>query len=283
MWNRIHLIYFFCFFVVGLNSCTNNPNPDPVKKRIKQSFKIHDDNVNNVDMRKSNITIREVANFYYNTDGTLDSLNVFSDSTPGAVLLKSMKFSYLPDRVRAQLFFAPSDRNTGDFIFNSSKQVTKIVDTSGLDLFGIFFSYTNSKITNIRISALGVSSNLTNFIYDGNNNLLQYVAPDSNSVLHKVAFTYDLSKPISSDLDIRFASAGIRFLYIGGTNVISLIGLNTGVGNTNRIINRLETKIGNVNPDNKYVFDYSVNSEDEITNRKITWNDTIDVFYEYRY
>ena len=97
-------------------------------------------------------------------------------------------------------------------------------------MFGIFFSYTSSKITNIRITVLGTSTNITNFVYDGNNNLQQYILPDSNNVLYKIAFTYDLNKPISSDLDIRFASAGIQFLYAGGVNVISLIGLNTGVG-----------------------------------------------------
>lgn len=283
MKKRIILLFVAFLIAFGFNACINNPTENPVEKRIKQSFKVHDDNVNNVDLRKQNISIREVANFYYNTAGLLDSLNVFSDSTPGATLLKSIKFNYLADRVRARIFFAPNDRNVGDFFFNSSKQVTKIVDTSGLDLFGIFFSYTSNKITNIRITVLGTSTNITNFVYDGNNNLQQYILPDSNNVLYKIAFTYDLNKPISSDLDIRFASAGIQFLYAGGVNVISLIGLNTGVGNTNRITDRVETKIGNTIPNNSYVFEYSVNNIDEITNRKITLNDTVDVFYEYRY
>lgn len=282
--NQMKLFYLICIFVFGLNSCTNNPTTDPVIKRIKQSFKIHDDNVNNVDLRKlNNVSIREAANFYYNADGTLDSLNVYSDSTPSATLLKSIKFNYLTDRVRARIFFAPNDRNVGDFVFNSKKQVTKIVDTSGLDLFGLFFSYTSDKITNIRISVLGTSTNITNFVYDGNNNLLQYILPDSVGVLHKIAFTYDLSKPIPSDLDIRFASAGVQFLYAGGVNVISLLGLNTGVGNTHRILDRTETTVVGGQQDNKYIYEYSTNSLDEITNRKITVNDTVDVFYEYRY
>ena len=139
MKKRIILLFVAFLIAFGFNACINNPTENPVEKRIKQSFKVHDDNVNNVDLRKQNISIREVANFYYNTAGLLDSLNVFSDSTPGATLLKSIKFNYLADRVRARIFFAPNDRNVGDFFFNSSKQVTKIVDTSGLDLFGIFF------------------------------------------------------------------------------------------------------------------------------------------------
>ena len=283
MKKRIILLFVAFLIAFGFNACTNNPTENPVEKRIKQSFKVHDDNVNNVDLRKQNISIREVANFYYNTAGLLDSLNVFSDSTPGATLLKSIKFNYLADRVRARIFFAPNDRNVGDFFFNSSKQVTKIVDTSGLDLFGIFFSYTSSKITNIRITVLGTSTNITNFVYDGNNNLQQYILPDSNNVLYKIAFTYDLNKPISSDLDIRFASAGIQFLYAGGVNVISLIGLNTGVGNMNRITDRVETKVIGGEEGNVYQYEYSTNNIDEIVSRKITINDTVDVFYDYRY
>ncbi|MBK6276158.1 MAG: hypothetical protein IPF58_16395 [Saprospirales bacterium] len=96
-----------------------------MEKRIKQSFKVHDDNVNNVDLRKQNISIREVANFYYNTAGLLDSLNVFSDSTPGATLLKSIKFNYLADRVRARIFFAPNDRNVGDFFLTAANKLLK--------------------------------------------------------------------------------------------------------------------------------------------------------------
>lgn len=288
MSNQMKPFYWLCIFIIGLNSCTNNSVTDPIKKRIKQSFKlndefIHDDNVNNVDLRKLNITIRQAANFYYNTDGLLDSLNVFSDSTPSAALLKSLKFHYLPDRIRADIFFAPNDRNVAHFFYNSKKQVTKIVDTSGLNLVGLFFSYNSDKITNIRIAVLGSSTNITNFVYDGNNNLLQYILPDSTGALHKVAFTYDLNKPINSDLDIRFASAGVQFLYAGGVNVISLIGLNTGVGNTHRILNRLETKLVGGQTDNEYQYEYSVDNDGEITNRKITINDTIDVFYEYRY
>ena len=283
MKKRIILLFVAFLIAFGFNACTNNPTENPVEKRIKQSFKVHDDNVNNVDLRKQNISIREVANFYYNTAGLLDSLNVFSDSTPGSTLLKSIKFNYLADRVRARIFFAPNDRNVGDFFFNSSKQVTKIVDTSGLDLFGIFFSYTSNKITNIRITVLGTSTNITNFVYDGNNNLQQYILPDSNNVLYKIAFTYDLNKPISSDLDIRFASAGIQFLYAGGVNVISLIGLNTGVGNMNRITDRVETKVIGGEEGNVYQYEYSTNNIDEIVSRKITINDTVDVFYDYRY
>ncbi|MBK8350777.1 MAG: hypothetical protein IPL21_03520 [Saprospirales bacterium] len=283
MKKRIILLFVAFLIAFGFNACINNPTENPVEKRIKQSFKVHDDNVNNVDLRKQNISIREVANFYYNTAGLLDSLNVFSDSTPGATLLKSIKFNYLADRVRARIFFAPNDRNVGDFFFNSSKQVTKIVDTSGLDLFGIFFSYTSNKITNIRITVLGTSTNITNFVYDGNNNLQQYILPDSNNVLYKIAFTYDLNKPISSDLDIRFASAGIQFLYAGGVNVISLIGLNTGVGNMNRITDRVETKVIGGEEGNVYQYEYSTNNIDEIVSRKITINDTVDVFYDYRY
>ncbi|MBK6276157.1 MAG: hypothetical protein IPF58_16390 [Saprospirales bacterium] len=105
------------------------------------------------------------------------------------------------------------------------------------------FPHTSNKITNIRITVLGTSTNITNFVYDGNIIICrQYILPDSNNALYKIAFTYDLNKPISSDLDIRICKCWIQFLYAGGVNVISLIGLNTGVGNMTIELQIEETK-----------------------------------------
>ena len=58
MKKRIILLFVAFLIAFGFNACTNNPTENPVEKRIKQSFKVHDDNVNNVDLRKQNISIR---------------------------------------------------------------------------------------------------------------------------------------------------------------------------------------------------------------------------------
>jgi hypothetical protein len=157
-----------------------------------------------------------------------------------------------------------------------------MVDTFGFG-YGFIFTYYNNRISNIQI-VLDSTFNFTNFAYDANNNLLQYVMTDAHGTPQtRVSFEYDLSNTISRDLDIRFASGGIRFLYAGGVNVFSLANINYGLGNTHRITKRIEYNLQTTQDGNKYLFDYSTNALNEITNRKITVNDTIDVFYEYRY
>ena len=84
-------------------------------------------------------------------------------------------------------------------------------------------------------------------------------------------------------MDIRFASAGILYVYSGGVNVISLMGLNYGLGNTHRIFKRKEYNLQTSQNGFNYIFEYGVNNNEEIIDRKITVNDTIDITYQYRY
>lgn len=266
-----------------LLSCNNTPTVrQPDTRKIRQSLKIHDDNVNGIDMRTQVNRITEVTNFFYNNDGLLDSLNIMSDTLPGAHLIKSMKLIYYPTKIRASIY----DDSTGvfyvDFKFNADKQLTSIADTLGIG-FGLFISYNDNKITKIK-SVLDSTFSLTNFVYDGNNNLIQYIIGDYfNQPLTRVNYQYDYSQQIPPYMDIRFASAGIKYVYSGGINVIALMGLNYGSGNTHRILRRDEYNLRTGQDGFHYLFEYGLNDNSEIIDRKITLNDTIEVFYEYKF
>ena len=265
------------------HSCGNDPAVQrPDFRKIRQSVKIHDDNVNGMDMRIQINRIVEATNFFYNTEGLLDSLNVMDDTLPDAHLIKSIKLTYYPSRIRASIY----DDSTGtfyvDFRYNNNRQLTSIMDTLGIG-FGLFVTYTDNKIDKIK-SVLDSTFTLTNFVYDANNNLIQYIIGDyRNQPNTRVVYQYDYSRQIPQYMDIRFASAGIKYIYAGGINVISLMGMNYGLGNTHRILKRDESNLQTGRDGLRYLFEYGLNNNEEIVNRKITVSDTIEVFYEYRF
>ena len=156
------------------------------------------------------------------------------------------------------------------------------MDTLGIG-FGLFVTYTDNKIDKIK-SVLDSTFTLTNFVYDANNNLIQYIIGDyRNQPNTRVVYQYDYSRQIPQYMDIRFASAGIKYIYAGGINVISLMGMNYGLGNTHRILKRDESNLQTGRDGLRYLFEYGLNNNEEIVNRKITVSDTIEVFYEYRF
>lgn len=261
--------------------CQPNNNNKPTLRKIKQSLKVHDDNINGILLRTQNITLRENANFHYNNYGLLDSMDVYNDTIASSTLIKSLKLQYLPNKIRA-FVYDTSGRFILDLYYDADRKIVKMVDTT-LGNFGFFFTYNNNKISNIKIE-LDSISHFANFIYDGKNNLTQYVITDNQSQsLTRVNYEYDLDNKITKELDIRFLSGGVRFLYAGGVNILSLMNLNYGLGNNNRIKSRQEFNLQTAQEGNKYLFDYTINNNQEITTRKIVVNDTIDVFYEYRY
>jgi hypothetical protein len=280
MRNNLFFILLIATIAI-LHSCGPRPTSDPVKRKIKQSIKKHDDNINGINLRVQNITIRENANFHYRPDGLLDSFDVYDDTLPGARLIKSLKLKYFSDRVRA--FAHDTSGNVVlDFYFNSKNQITKMIDTLEFGN-GFYFTYTNDKISNIKVDLNDVTY-LNNFVYDANNNLIQYTITNTDSTpVTRVILEYDANKKIPMDLDIKFVSTGIRFLYAGGVNVFSLANLNYGTANTNRIIRRTEYDLPTNAQAFDYIINYTTNTNNEITNRKIVVNDSIDVFYEYRY
>lgn len=272
------ILYFF--IIIGVIGCTTNPTNNPVYRKIKQSIKRHEDNVNVKDLRINAIRLKEAASFFYNTDGLLDSLVVMSDTTSSAIILKSIKLIYQSDLVRARLFSTSSGASTANIYYNTNKQVTKIIFEPIILNFGFILSYSNNKLSRLQ-SSPDLKDIYKNFVYDGNNNLIQLISVN-NDILTKVNFTYH-TQTIPQDFDIKLASIGFQYLYAGGVNVLSLLGLNTGIANTNRIFTRTETDFNTGNKTIDYIFNYSENSNNEIIGRNITVNDTIDVEYDYRY
>ena len=84
-------------------------------------------------------------------------------------------------------------------------------------------------------------------------------------------------------MDIRYASVGFQFLYLGGVNIIDMLGLNTGLGNTHQMLTRTDTRVSDNQVLAKYNFDYTINADNKYIGRTITYNDTIQVFYDYNY
>ncbi|MFN8296252.1 MAG: hypothetical protein U0T69_08655 [Chitinophagales bacterium] len=270
------------FLAITLLACKPT-TPNPVARKIKQSVKLHEDNVNGAQLRINNIRIREVTNFFYNAEGLLDSFNIFSDSSQ-TILMRSLKLTYLPNNKIRGIFFDDSATPkyvAGDFYYNTNRQLMKLADTMNLDLYGLFFTYNNNKITNVNVQP--GNGNIANLLYDSNDNLVQYTTTDVAGNPIKVRFNFDYTKSIPNNLDLKFGSAGVRFMYAGGVNVISLMGLNLGAGNTNWVIQQTESLISTGQVTNTFQCDYSPNSNQEIINRTVTLNDTISVYYEYKY
>ena len=192
------LILFTIVIITILPSCVQNSNNNPVLRKIKQSLKIHDDNVNGIKLRVQNLSLRENANFHYNNAGLLDSMNILSDTIIGSTLVRSLKLQYYSNKVRA-IVFDTSGRFELDLYFDSNRNITKMVDTFGRGT-GFYFTYFNNKISSIKITSLIDTFYYTNFVYDGNNNLSQFIITDNQSEpLIKVKIDYDLSKNITND------------------------------------------------------------------------------------
>ncbi len=280
-----HLLFLLIgVLILSIVSCeTRGPIPTMPKpgRKIKQSFTIHDDNVNGVVLRGQNISVREITNFYYNEHDLLDSLNAF-DST-NTILVKSLKLDYnTPGKIRGYFFDYLAGNYVLDLYYNANYELTRVTDVFGLG-WGIFVDYSNNKIIHTDLT-LGATTSLTNFVYDSHDNLIQYIISDTLGQPNiKVQLEYDLANTIPEALDIRFAGVGLRYLYAGGVNVISLMGLNYGLGNTNRVVKRTETHIATNEPLRTFYESYSLNDSSEIIGKTLTLNDTIDVFYEYRY
>ena len=210
---RKQLLFLFSIVLITmLPSCVQNSNNSPVIRKIKQTLKIHDDNVNGINLRVQNVSLRENANFHYNNSGLLDSMDIFSNTISGSTLVRSLKLIYYNDKVRAVVFDTAGSFEL-DLYFDSNRNITKMVDPFGSGS-GIYLDYINNKISEIKVKSTIDSFYYTNFVYDGNNNLIQFIITDNQSEpLIKVKIDYDLSKNITNDLDLKFSSNGIRFLY----------------------------------------------------------------------
>lgn len=272
---QIRWTFFFMVSVVWLlYGCTPDIPPELLRK-IKRS-NVYDDVVNG---RVNPLHIYESTNFFYSNNGLLDSVAVLDDTTAAANLLKTIKFVYLPDKIIAHTYDSTGYREL-HLLFDADKQITGIVDP--VVQSGLYMTYKNNQmIRMIDSSATTKGYEFSNFVYDNNNNLLQYdISLGSN--YGQVKFRYS-NRPITDELDIRFFSRGIKFIYIGGINLLSKCGLNYGLSNRHEIV-QSETILLPVNQVvDQYTFSYRYNTIfNDIQERTMEW-DTDTLHYEFEY
>lgn len=276
-----HIILILMLIFTGCTKGGSYIEPE-AEARIKKSVFSHDDNANGSHLKKQGIEIREVTNFYYNESDLLDSFHLFYDSLQ-VNLARSLKVTYTDSNV---YFLEEYDRGKtliNEYHFNDKKQLTKIRNVFNPDLTkGIFISYFNDRISNIKL-VLNETIELSNFLYDSKNNLLQYTLKNENGIIYLIQYTYDIDNSIPKQLDIKFGVVDLLHWYAGGVNVMNLIGLNLGLGNTNRILERIEKIQSTDEILRSYKFSYSENSQKQMVGRDIILNDTISVFYQYYY
>lgn len=271
-------------FSTGINPTDTTSQPSNLKnQRVKQSLKIHDDNVNGASLRKVN-TIQEAVYFFYNTDNLLDSLAVFSDTTK-AEMTKSMKLEYSPSekRIKANFYQLQLGNYSMDFYYDNNNKLLKISTESEGKEYGIFYTYRKDTLTEIQMDYLHQNYSI-NLEYDKYSNLTNYDAYYTNKTSVHVLLDYDYSFIVDKTFDLKFANIEIKFLYEGGINVIHLMGLNLGIGNTHIITGRLETKLKNsTEVINKYKFEYSKDEYGRLIGRKVKYNEQAEAIYLYKY
>lgn len=266
----------------GQNDEEDNTNPSE-QRRLKQSIRIHDDNINGTTLKIVN-RVQEVVNFFYNSDGLLDSLSVLSDTSAYATLKKTMKFRYLPEQniVRANMYEFRQGNFVMDFHYDNNKNVIKFVHSLNGVESGIFYFYNGQILQNQKyvFGKVGVAGN---FIYDSYYNLTQYEVYTQLEEAYRIHIDYDYSRPVEEVFDIRFNSVEFALLHEGGVNIISLLGLKAGLGNSHYISKRSEFHITDGAPRNHYDYEYLFNTQGDLVHRKIIVNDSMEVNYEYNY
>lgn len=262
--------------LVLLFGCTESLSTSSLR-RIKQSNKVFEDNVNG---RKSQISpIEESTNFFYNTQGLLSSVTVYDDTSINATLLKSITFEYASDKITAHTYYNIDGPRTLYFYFDNNKKLTALTDSLGR---GLYLSYNGNQLTRIRDSSEINILDLINFTYDTNNNLLSYeLSANNGPVIGRAILEYS-DREISEELDTRFFSKDIKFIYLGGLNLVSKIGLNFGTNNKNTLIKRTEINVIENKINAYYEFTYTYNNNGEIIKRAMLW-DTDTLFYQFRY
>jgi hypothetical protein len=259
--------------IFAFSSC--NPNPEPVLRKIKQSVQVYDDNVNG---RIAGGNIAEVNNFFYNSDGLVDHVSVYDDTSSSATLIKEIFFSFFTDKVSAYTIHQIDGYQYYEFHFDANKRITKLVDSMG---FGLEFSYNNNKISLIRNVFPGDTLNIQDFVYDLNGNLTSYNFVYRGDAILSVDLEYS-NDLITDELDTRFFNKDIRFIYIGGLNLVTKLGLNFGLNNKNTLLKRTEYLEPSGDVKDVYDFGYIYNDNNEIIKRNIRYN-TDTLFYQFEY
>lgn len=252
------------------------------KKKIKSSIKIHDDNVNGVYFRKMN-KIQEAVYYFYNEEDVLDGLIVYSDTSRRKVN-KSVEFEYFPseNKIKGQFYDTQLGHLEMDIHYNDKKQVEKISYELPEQEVGVFFIYNKDTLVEYRIiyHTYNIGYNMK---YDMYANLLEFNVKSPSKSDYKVDFNYDYSVKVDPTFDIRFASVDTKFLYEGGVNILHLMGLNTGIGNTHIMTQRYEIMTETNTVRNQYQFEYKTDQENRIIERKAMYNHQAEAIYQFNY
>lgn len=244
------------------------------EEKIKQSNFVYEDNVNGRIPPPNNVI--ESTNFYYNDDGTINRATVYDDTTSSAHLLKEINLSYYPNKVVLNTFLDTIGNVVYTVTFNEKKQVTSAIlpDSSGL-----YLSYFNDRISSIKILPSG--DEYLSFIYDDNDNLLQYDLSIGGFVVGRAVLEYS-NELISKEFDSRFLTKEIKFIYIGGLDLMTKIGLNYGKSTQNKLIKRSDINLLTGQVVEQYNYGYTTNSRGDIGKRNIRFS-TDTLYYQFKY
>lgn len=262
-------------FLIGMcflaTSCTKPTENEP---KITQSNLVYEDNVNGRIPPPNNVI--ESTNFYYDEDGNLFRATVYDDTSATAHLLKEISMTYASDKVTVTSYLDTLGSVVYYIGFNNKKQVTYITlpDSSGL-----YVNYLNDRISSIRMHPSG--NEYINFNYDDNDNLTEYETKIGDSIVMRSVLEYN-SDLVSSEFDSRFLVRGIKFIYIGGLDLMQKLGLNLGKSPKNKLIRRNDIlSNGNVIFEH-YDYGYTQNSNQDIVKRNIMWS-TDTLYYQFKY
>ena len=271
MTRRIQILTGIAFSILlFIISCTK---PENENERIIQSNLVIEDNVNG---RIAGNGIIESTNFYYNDDNTLNRATVYDDTVPSAHLLKEINLTYLSDKIIFNSVLDTIGTIEYRIGFNSKKQLISITlpDSSGL-----YVSYFDDRISNIKTLPSG--DEYISFIYDNNDNLLQYELKSGGFVVGRFILEYD-NDIVSNEFDSRFLTKDIKFFYLGGLDLISKMGLNYGKSTKNKLIKRTDIIVQTGQVYEHYDFGYIRNNNADIIKRNIRWS-TDTLFYQFKY
>lgn len=268
---KYHILVFVSILIWIQISCTKN---NSTKKSIQQSIKVIEDNVNGRVPPPDNI--EEVTNFFYNENGLLSSATIYSDTTVTSDLLKEIEVTYLEDHVVVNTFLDTVGISNYKIYFNDKKQVTSIEFSS---TNGLHISYFNDRISNIKV--IPGTGEYINFLYDENDNLLQYESMNDSAIFMKTILQYN-NDLVHAEFDSRFLSKEIKFLYIGGLDLLGKLGLNAGLYSKNKLIKRTEIQIPSGQIYEMYDYGYTHDIESLITKRNVRWS-TDTLFYRFKY
>ncbi len=270
LFNKYYLYTFFILAVFFAVSCQKNGEA----KRIKKSILFIEDNVNGRVPPPDNVI--EATNFFYNENGTLNKATVYSDTTARATLLKEINVSYHDGYVLVNSYLDSIGDITYKVTYNDKKQVTSIAK---LDSSGLYISYFNDRISSIKILPIGAE--YVNFMYDANNNLLQYELIDNNELIIRANLEYT-NDVVTSEFDSRFFTKEIKFMYIGGLDLFTKLGLNAGLSSHNKLIKRTDIKPTNGQVYETYHYGYTHNSQSLIMKRNVRFS-TDTLYYQFKY